>query len=95
MVGALRMVGSTLTAIAAGGDGWDSIDHWLMLLLDTLRLANWQRTKDGANNRQRPKPISPLLKDQTAGRVYGRTDKSPAEVMAILKTLGPVREGTS
>lgn len=54
---------------------------------DQLAVANWQRSKDGAKGRNRPKPISPLAKQ--SGKRYGRTDRSPDEVKAHLARFGP------
>lgn len=78
---------TTLTAQAAGGDGWSRTDHLLALIVDELRVANWQRSKDGARNRNRPKRISPLTKKP--GRRYGRTSRTPEEVAAYLQRLNP------
>lgn len=75
----------TLTARAAGGDGWTRSEHLLCLVLDELRIANWQRSKDGSKNRNRPKSMSPLRRDP--GKRIGKTDRSPGEVAAYLKRL--------
>lgn len=56
-------------------------------MVDELRTANWQRSKDGAKGRKRPKPISPLKK--TPGLTTGRTDRSPGEVAELLAQYGP------
>lgn len=76
---------ASLSAQAAGGDGWTRTEHFLALVLDELRTANWQRTKDGAKGRNRPKPISPLRK--APGKRIGRTDRSPAQIAAWLDRL--------
>jgi hypothetical protein len=78
---------TTLTAQAAGADGWSRTDHLLAMVVDELRVANWQRSKDGARNRNKPKRISPLAK--MPGHRYGRTDCSPDEVIAYLRRLNP------
>lgn len=72
------------TAQEAGGDGWSRTEHLLAMVVDELRLANWQRTKEGSKNRNRPKPISPLA---PKGRRIGKTNKSFAEVKDYLDRL--------
>lgn len=76
----------TLTAQAAGGDGWSRTDHLLAMVIDELRLANWQRTKDAAKNKNRPKPISPLAVEANVIK-YGGTDLSTDEVLAKLDQI--------
>jgi hypothetical protein len=78
---------SSVTAQVSGGDGHTREQHLQYLLLDELRTANWQRTKDGQKNRNRPKPASPLAKKR--GIRTGRTDQDPADVMRLLKKVGP------
>jgi len=75
-----------LTAQAAGADGWSRTDHLLAMAVDALRIANWQRGKKG---QKRPKPISPLARGK--GKRIGRTDRTPAEVAALLARIGPGR----
>lgn len=36
---------------------WSLSDHLLALVVDELRVANWQRTEDGHKNRRKPKPL--------------------------------------
>jgi hypothetical protein len=79
----------SVTAQTSGGDGIDRTDHLLYLAVDELRASNWMRSKDGSKNRNRPKPLSPLAKKP--GLRTGRTDKSPAEVMAVLAKIGSAR----
>lgn len=79
----------SLTAQTAGGDGYTALEHLMFLAVDELRTANWQRTKDGAKNRNRPRPISPLAKPP--GRKTGHTDRSPSDVAALLARYGPAR----
>jgi hypothetical protein len=62
----------------------------LALVVDELRLANWQRS--GTKKRKRPKPISPLA--AKTGVRHGRTDRSPVEVQAYLAALNPPEEVT-
>lgn len=85
VVEALHADPVSLTAKAAGGDGWTRAEHLMCLVLDELRTANWQRTKDGSKNRNRPKPLSPLR--SAPGKRIGKTDRSPAEVIAYLDQL--------
>lgn len=86
---ALRHEPASLTARALGGDGWTREQHLLALAVDALRIANWQRTKDGQKNRNRPKPISPLARPQ--GVTYGgkKTTRSRTETAAYLDRIGP------
>lgn len=83
---ALRHDPASITARAAGGDGYTRTEHLLFLAVDELRVANWQRSKDGSRNRNRPKPISPLATQP--GKQTGRTDREPAEVIRLLKRVG-------
>lgn len=78
-----------MTAQVLGGDGRTLAEHLLYLVVDEARTANWQRTKDGQKGRKRPKPISPLA--TKPGIRTGRTDRSPAEVQALLARYGPAR----
>lgn len=84
----------SITAQAAGGDGYTTADHLMFLVVDELRTANWQRTKDGAKGRNRPKPLSPLAKKRGPEKT-GRTDRSPSEVVALLARYGPARDPES
>jgi hypothetical protein len=77
---------ASVTAQVSGGDGHTRDQHLLFLAVDELRTANWQRTKDGQKNRNRPKPFSPLAKKP--GKRTGRTDRDPAAVMRLLKKVG-------
>lgn len=70
------------TAQALGADGWARDEHFLMLIIDTLREANWQRSKDGSKNRNRPKPVSPLAK--RGKRIGNANGRSNTEVLALL-----------
>lgn len=69
------------------GNDWTLTDHLLALVYDQLVISNWQRSKDGAKGRNRPKPISPLTKK--AGNRYGKTSRSPDEIKAYLARFGP------
>lgn len=77
----------TLTSQAAGSDGWSRTDHLLAFIVDELRLANWQRTKDGAKGSNRPKPISPLAPSDNKTVTYGKTELSPEDVIAYFDKL--------
>lgn len=81
----------SLMARALGGDGYSLTEHLLLLVLDELRIANWQRSKDGQKNRRRPKRVSPLA--QQPGQQYGSVpeDKAPSEVAGMLARYGPQR----
>lgn len=69
------------------GDTWTRTDHLLALAVDRLGVLIWQQTKDGRKGRNRPKPISPLAKNNAAK--YGKTSRSPEEVKAYLARFGP------
>lgn len=87
--GLLRMPDSLLYQELAE-DKWSRGDHLLALIVDQLAIANWQRTKAGAKGRNRPKPISPLARQE---KRYGKTDRSPEEVKAFLARLNPAQYG--
>lgn len=84
---AMRQDPASVTSQVHGGDGHTRSEHLLYLAVDELRTANWQRSKDGAKGRNKPKPISPLA--QKPGLKTGRTDREPGEVIALLANLGP------
>lgn len=88
MVDMLLATPGTCLYRAVGGDDWTLTEHLLALVHDQLAVANWQRSKDGAKGRNRPKPLSPLLRQRQSGRM-GKTDKSPEEVKALLARYGP------
>lgn len=75
-----------MLARSAGSNGWSLTDHLLAMVLDELRLANWQRV--GKKGLKRPKPLSPLANQ---GVRHGRTDRSPEEVARVLERYGPAR----
>lgn len=77
----------TLTARAAGGDGYTLTEHLLMLVLDELRTANWQRSKHGQRGTNRPTRVSPLAK--SSGARFGGTSRPPEQVAAYLASIGP------
>ncbi|MEU2180116.1 DUF5361 domain-containing protein [Streptomyces thermolilacinus] len=85
----LRQDPASTTARVLGGDGHTLAEHLQYLVLDELRIANWQRSRDGAKGRNRPRPTSPLAK--STGVRTGRTDRSPADVQALLAQYGPAR----
>lgn len=55
------------------------------MILDELRIANWQRT---GKRTKRPKRTSPLAR-QEGRRRFGRTDRSPAQIANLLRVAGP------
>jgi hypothetical protein len=59
------------------------------LIVDRLSLANWQR---GGGKGRRPKPVSPLARAKQV--TYGKTDRSPEEVKAMLARYGPTPAST-
>lgn len=63
-------------------DDWTLDQHLLAIVADRLAVANWQRSKDGQKGTRRPKPISPLAR--RPGLRYGKTDRDPDEVKAML-----------
>lgn len=65
------------------GDDWTLDQHLLAIVADRLAVANWQRSKDGQKGTRRPKPISPLAKP--GGLRYGKTERDPDEVKAVLQ----------
>jgi adenylate kinase family enzyme len=70
---------------------WSTADHLLALQFDALQIANWQRSKDGATGRNRPKPMPrPGLKP--IGERVGRTQRTPEEVKAYLAQFRPMTE---
>lgn len=86
---AMRQDPTSVTCQVQGGDGHTRSEHLLFLVVDELRTANWQRSKDGAKGRNKPKPISPLAKKP--GLKTGRTDREPGEVVTLLARVGPER----
>lgn len=86
---ALRHDPRSVTARAAGGDGYTTTDHLLFLTVDELRVSNWMRTKAGQKGRGRPKPISPLA--HQPGKRTGRTDLAPRTVQKLLAGLRAAR----
>ncbi len=82
LVNGLLKTPESLLYQALAEDTWSLNDHLLALVHDQLATANWQRSKDGSKNRNRPKPISPLAKQR--GTRYGKTDRDPEEVKAYL-----------
>jgi hypothetical protein len=81
---------SNLAREVHGGEAeWSTGDHLLALLFDALQIANWQRSKDGATGRNKPKPLPrPGLK--TAGERMGKTTRTPEEVKAYLAQFRPM-----
>jgi hypothetical protein len=86
---AMRQDPASVTAQVYGGDGHTRGEHLMFLMVDELRTANWQRSKDGAKGRNKPKPISPLAKKP--GLKTGHTDRDPSEVMHLLARVGAAK----
>lgn len=86
---------TTLTAKAFGADGYSLEQHLLFLLVDELRIANWQRSKDGSRGTNRPKRISPLA--QPKGTVYGGKPSkwTDEQKRAYLDRIGPNRSDSA
>ena len=73
-----------------GGDGFSLVEHLLFLVVDELRVANWQRSKDGSKGRRKPKRISPLAQGEERSESYGNTEgREPEEVASMLARFGP------
>jgi len=83
LVEALAVTPGTLLHRRLTGDDWTLDQHLLAIIADKLAAANWQRSKDGQKGSRRPKPISPLAK-RGGGLKYGKTDRDPDEVKAVL-----------
>lgn len=80
----------TLLQRRLADDDWSLNDHLLALILDVLRIANWQRTDDGQRGRRQPDPVSPITqRAQRIGRTGGRSNE---EIAAFLESIGPQRE---
>lgn len=67
--------------------GWGTVEHLLALAVDELRIANWQRSADGAKGRRPPQRISPLTRAPTTR--LGRTELPPEQVKDLLARYGP------
>lgn len=66
-----------------GGDGtWDFDRLLASLAVDALNVLVWQRTKDGQKGRNRPKPITPQVKN--SGRTIGGMSMSIEELNEML-----------
>lgn len=55
-------------------------------------MLTWLQSKDGQKGRNRPEPTSPLA---ARPRRVGKTDRDPAEVVAMLARFGPQRDGSA
>lgn len=51
--------GSPLAKAIDPAGAWSQTDYWLASIEYSLRWLVWAKTKDGAKNRHRPKPIKP------------------------------------
>lgn len=86
LIEALARTPGTLLHRALAGDDWSLDQHMLALAVDALRVANWQRSKDGQRGSRRPKPISPLARKGRSEQ-YGKTSADPDDVKAYLARL--------
>ena len=82
LIEALVATPGTLLSRRLSGDDWTLDQHLLAIAADRLAVANWQRSKDGQKGTRRPKPISPLARK--GGLRYGKTERDPDEVKAVL-----------
>jgi hypothetical protein len=48
---------ATVRSMQGEAATWSLSDHLMALVVDELRVANWQRTEDGHKGRRRPKPL--------------------------------------
>lgn len=63
--------------------GWTQQEHLLSLIEYDLRVIAWQRSKDGAENRNKPKPpLSPGHVEKTFSVTYEEME-SVAEALGI------------
>jgi Family of unknown function (DUF5361) len=69
--------------------GYNTTELVLFELLDHLRIANWQRTKDGQKGTRPPKRVSPMAEDKT--RRHGRATRPQADIRAVLARMAPQR----
>lgn len=65
---------------------WQNVEHLLALTVDTLNVANWQRSKDGGSLARAPKPI-----DRPGGKPKPNSGRSQADIKAELDALVPSR----
>lgn len=70
---------------------WTPERDLLASVIDLLSIQVWQRSEDGSKNRNRPKPIE--RPGVSSGRRMGATSLPQEQVLAILRSRGPVREG--
>lgn len=82
LINALARTPGTLLRAELAKDDWTLDQHLLALVLDTLRLANWQR--QGRKGARKPDPVSPLAKPRSAERVGDTDGRDPDEVRAML-----------
>lgn len=85
LIGALAKTPGTLLHRKLAGDDWTLDQHLLALAVDAMRIANWQRSKDGSKASKRPKPISPLAQQKKPMQRGDTGGQSRAAVVAILR----------
>lgn len=85
-----------------GPSAWSDETHVAVAQLDVARIANWQRTEDGAHNRNPPRPLPrPTLADDGAGKSADRGEAAQARARAFIArqearrraAAGPTEEG--
>lgn len=77
-------------SVAGGEAVWSIETHLLASVLDSLQVANWQRSKDGAKASKAPKPLPRPggLSGEDGSTKYGDASKlTPAEARSILDRL--------
>ena len=88
LIDALARTPGTLLRAELAKDDWTLDQHLLALILDTLRLANWQRA--GRKGAPRPQPVSPLARRgakaraEHSGNAGGRSQE---EIDALLHAM--------
>lgn len=76
--------GSALArAIDPDTGAWTKLDYWLSSIEYTLRWLQWAKTKDGAHNRNKPKPIRPEG-EKKKGKAPGGPRMSKAAIKEYL-----------
>lgn len=72
---------------------WGVAEHLLASVVDSLQIANWQRSKDGQRGSRAPKPMPRPTDPPKLSSVVGRrSTRSRSEVIAMLASLAHGRE---
>lgn len=88
LIDALARTPGTLLRAELARDDWTLDQHLLALILDALRIANWQR--GGRKGAPRPQPVSPLAKRETRARAERSGDaggRGQEEIDALLHAM--------